>query len=144
MQALEYRINREIYTPYAGAAGMLLLRNGKFTIGKLKSSLLSYSFVFNGPSLSISRCKSRYEADLTVSVSIYRWFLPIYYTSVAFIVFLVKFPLVSFASLLGYFVNFVITFTFFSKLNRSYNYSLIVTPLLHLHKYLAMTQDLPE
>ena len=38
MQARKYRINWEIY---AGAAGMLLLRNGKFTIGKLKSSLLS-------------------------------------------------------------------------------------------------------
>ena len=38
MQAREYRINWEIYTPYADAAGMtimLLLRNGKFTIGKL-------------------------------------------------------------------------------------------------------------
>ena len=31
----------EIYTPYAGAAGMLLRINGKFTMGKLKSSLLS-------------------------------------------------------------------------------------------------------
>ena len=31
----------EIYTPYAGAAGMLLHINGKFTMGKLKSSLLS-------------------------------------------------------------------------------------------------------
>ena len=39
MQAREYRINWEIYTPYAGAAGMLLLRNGKFTIGKLKSTI---------------------------------------------------------------------------------------------------------
>ena len=29
------------YTPYAGAAGMLLHMNGKFTVGKLKSSLLS-------------------------------------------------------------------------------------------------------
>ena len=38
MQAQEYRINWEIYTLYAGAAGMLLPRNGKFTIGKLKSS----------------------------------------------------------------------------------------------------------
>jgi hypothetical protein len=28
-----------IYTPYAGAAGMLLHINGKFTVGKLKSSL---------------------------------------------------------------------------------------------------------
>jgi hypothetical protein len=25
-----------VYTPYAGAAGMLLLINGKFTMGKLK------------------------------------------------------------------------------------------------------------
>jgi hypothetical protein len=40
-QALKYRINWEIYTPYAGAAGMLLHINGKLTMGKLKSSLLS-------------------------------------------------------------------------------------------------------
>ena len=32
MQAWEYRINWDIYTPYAGAAGILLLRNGKFRI----------------------------------------------------------------------------------------------------------------
>ena len=30
-----------LYTPYAGVAGMLLHMNGKFTMGKLKSSLLS-------------------------------------------------------------------------------------------------------
>jgi hypothetical protein len=42
--------------------------NGKFTMGKLKSSLLSYNFVLNRPSLSISRCRSRYEADVSVSV----------------------------------------------------------------------------
>jgi hypothetical protein len=40
-QALEYRINCEIYTPYAGAAGMFLHINGKFSMGKLKSSLVS-------------------------------------------------------------------------------------------------------
>jgi hypothetical protein len=34
-----------MYTPYAGAAGMLLHINGKFTMGKLKSYLLSKSFV---------------------------------------------------------------------------------------------------
>jgi hypothetical protein len=34
-------INREIYTPYADAAGILLQINGKFTMGKLKSSFLS-------------------------------------------------------------------------------------------------------
>ena len=42
-QALEYRINCEIYTPYAGAAGMFLHINGKFSMGKLKLSLLSQS-----------------------------------------------------------------------------------------------------
>jgi hypothetical protein len=35
-QALEYRINCEIYTPYAGAARMFLHINGQFTMGKLK------------------------------------------------------------------------------------------------------------
>ena len=39
-QALDYRINWEIYTPYAGAAVMVLHMNGKFTMRKLKSSLL--------------------------------------------------------------------------------------------------------
>jgi hypothetical protein len=34
-------VSTEIYTAYAGAAGMLLHINGKFTMGKLKSSLLS-------------------------------------------------------------------------------------------------------
>jgi hypothetical protein len=34
-------VSSERYTPYAGAAGMLLHMNGKFTMGKLKSSLLS-------------------------------------------------------------------------------------------------------
>jgi hypothetical protein len=37
----EYRINREIYIPYAGAARIFLLIDGKFTMGKLKSSLLA-------------------------------------------------------------------------------------------------------
>jgi hypothetical protein len=32
-QALKYRINGEIYNPYAGAAEMLLHINGKFTVG---------------------------------------------------------------------------------------------------------------
>ena len=31
---------RDIYTPYPGTAGMVLHINGKFTMGKLKSSLL--------------------------------------------------------------------------------------------------------
>jgi hypothetical protein len=48
-QALKYRINWEMHTPYAGAAGMLLQIYVKFTMGKLKSSLL---VIFKG-SLSI-------------------------------------------------------------------------------------------
>ena len=36
----EYRFNCETYTPYAGAAGMLLHINGKFTKWKLKLSLI--------------------------------------------------------------------------------------------------------
>ena len=47
---------------------MLLHINGKFTMGKLKSSLLSQSFVLNRPSMSISMYRIRYEADLYVSV----------------------------------------------------------------------------
>ena len=38
-----------VYFPYAGAVGILLLKNGKFTIGKLESCLL-----FN---LSIGLCR---------------------------------------------------------------------------------------
>jgi hypothetical protein len=34
-------VSSGIYTPFAGAAGMLLHINEKFTIGQLKSSLLS-------------------------------------------------------------------------------------------------------
>ena len=46
---------------------MLLHINGKFTVGILKSSILSCSFVLNRPSLLISRCSSGNEADLAVS-----------------------------------------------------------------------------
>ena len=53
-------------TPCAGAAGMLLHINRKFAMVKLKSSLLWYSFVLNRHSLPISRCRSRYEAELYV------------------------------------------------------------------------------
>jgi len=58
----------DIFTPYADTAGMLLHINGRFIMGKLKSSLLSYSFVLNCSSKSIARCGSRYEADLSVSM----------------------------------------------------------------------------
>ena len=47
---------------------MLLHINGKFTMGKLKLSLLSFlSFGLNRPSLSISRCRSKFEADVCFS-----------------------------------------------------------------------------
>jgi hypothetical protein len=41
-QSVECNVNWEIYTLYAGVAGMLLHINGKFTMGKLKSSLLCF------------------------------------------------------------------------------------------------------
>ena len=47
---------------------MLLHINGKYTITKLKSSLFSKSVVLNRPLLSISSSRSRYEADISVSV----------------------------------------------------------------------------
>jgi hypothetical protein len=49
---------------YVGAAGILLHINRKFTMGKAKYS----HFIFNMPSVSIPKCRSRYEADLTLSV----------------------------------------------------------------------------
>ena len=47
---------------------MLLHINGKFTMGKLESSLLSQIIALNRPSLSISRCRSKKEEDLSVAV----------------------------------------------------------------------------
>jgi len=64
---------------------MLLHINGKFTMGKFKSSLLSLSFVLNCPPLSSSWCRSRYEIYLSVSVvsfissSIFAYFFIILY-----------------------------------------------------------------
>ena len=42
---------------------MLLLRKGRLTIGKLKSSRVSYNLVLSFRFVSISRCKSKYDAD---------------------------------------------------------------------------------
>jgi hypothetical protein len=47
---------------------MLLHINGKFTMGKLKSSLMSYSFVLDLLSLSMLRCRSRHKVELSVFV----------------------------------------------------------------------------
>ena len=60
---MNHKLWNIVSTHYAGAAGMLLHINGKFTMGKLKSSLYLKSFVLYRPSLSISRCRSRYEAE---------------------------------------------------------------------------------
>ena len=43
---------------------MLLHINGKFTMVKLKQSLLSQSSVLNRPSMSISRCMKEVELDV--------------------------------------------------------------------------------
>lgn len=48
-QVLEYRINRERYTRYSYAAKMLPHINGKFTIGKLKSSVVVSSRSYRVP-----------------------------------------------------------------------------------------------
>ena len=47
---------------------MLLHTNGKFRMGKFRSSLLSQCFVLIRPSLSMSRCRSRYEADIYIYI----------------------------------------------------------------------------
>ena len=44
-----------------------------FAMGILKSYLLSESYVLNRRSLSISRCRSRYEVDIVVSMVSYIW-----------------------------------------------------------------------
>ena len=62
-QALKYRINWEIYTPYTGAVRILLHWNGKIEIISVVVEVCFYQ-----PPLSISRCMSRYEADIAVSV----------------------------------------------------------------------------
>ena len=55
-------------TPYDGDDGTLLRKKGKFVIGKLKSSLLSYIIVDKFPLLSVSRSKSKYEVEFEDSV----------------------------------------------------------------------------
>jgi hypothetical protein len=47
---------------------ILIFFTGKFTLGNVKSSRLSYSFVESLPLLSISRWRSRYGADRGVSL----------------------------------------------------------------------------
>ena len=54
-----------MYTPYPGDVAKY---KWNFTMGKLKSQFLSYSFVLYLLSLSIARCKSMYAVNLVVSV----------------------------------------------------------------------------
>ena len=54
-----------MYIPYAGAAGMLLYINGKFTMWKLRSSQVSF---WTDPHFSLSVYMLGYEADLALSV----------------------------------------------------------------------------
>lgn len=56
----------EIFISYVGAADMLLHRYGKFTFWKVYSYLVSQNFVFNLPSISRIRCKSKYDAECGV------------------------------------------------------------------------------
>ena len=59
----------DIKTPYAGDNGILPHKKGKFVVGKIKSSLLSYIFSDKFPLLSVSRNKSKYEVELEDSLS---------------------------------------------------------------------------
>ena len=58
----------DIKTPYTGVEGMLPQMKGTLTILNEKSPCLSLSLVNSFPLLSISKCRSSYEADFTVSV----------------------------------------------------------------------------
>ena len=55
-------------TPNTGAEGVLLKMKGKLTIRNERSSLLSYNLFNSFPLPSISKRRSRYEADYTLSV----------------------------------------------------------------------------
>jgi hypothetical protein len=56
---------------YPGTAGILphIDIHGKFTMGKLNSSLISYSFVFNWTSLSLSSCSFDLAASVVFFIS---------------------------------------------------------------------------
>ena len=54
--------------PYTGAERMLPQMKENLTILNEKSSPLSKSLVNSFPLTSISQCRSKYEADFTVSV----------------------------------------------------------------------------
>jgi hypothetical protein len=55
-----------MHTPYTGTVGMLLYINGKFTMGKLKSFVLSLTFVLNLYLLSISMCRFKIWSRLSL------------------------------------------------------------------------------
>lgn len=59
---------REILTTYTDVVAMLIHINGKITMGTLKSPLLSLILHLNRHSLSLSSCRSRYEAKVAVPI----------------------------------------------------------------------------
>ena len=61
--------------PYAGAEEMLPQMNRKLIIRNEKSSRFSNNVINSFPLPPISKCRSRYEADFTVSVSVISFIL---------------------------------------------------------------------
>jgi predicted SnoaL-like aldol condensation-catalyzing enzyme len=61
-----------MYTPYTDAAGMVLHINGKGKMGKLEIISFVVKFRAHRPSLSISICRSRHEADFVVKFRAHR------------------------------------------------------------------------
>ena len=73
LQALEYRINCKIYTPYPSAAWILLHINGKLTVGKNKIIYFVVHFHSNRPSLSrqgLLRLQQIHISNMNLIVSI--------------------------------------------------------------------------
>ena len=66
---MKNRIIWEIHTLFAGSAKMLLYKTGTLTMGNLRSSFSSLSFIVNRSSTSISNL--RYKADLILSTGLF-------------------------------------------------------------------------
>ena len=64
-----------MYTPSEGPDGMLLERNGKFTMWKSKSSRLSYSLVESLPPLSMMNVKEQWKSDFPRVITCFRFSL---------------------------------------------------------------------
>jgi hypothetical protein len=66
---MEYRIIREIYTPYTSAAGMLLHINGKFKMGKL-----NHLFCRKVSFLTNPHCRFRCVGQGMKQTYLYLWY----------------------------------------------------------------------